>query len=161
MSRANTNAAIAVAGIHIAIAFSLGLGVIVKHALSSDDGDFSVYVLLIALSVYPPMATLASVFGAALASPNCDSTVSGLVAGLSGAVIGSTLAIIILIVFVSMAGDEIQLGDLLENYFKEIFLAEAITNGGAGLGGAFFGRFLAKNRSSEPSSLYAQTPPEY
>jgi hypothetical protein len=78
---------------------------------------------------------------------------------MSGSVVGSTLAMIVLIILVSMSSDALEVGDMLEGYFKEIILAEALTNGAAGLGGAFFGRFLAKTGRSEPPSLYAQTHP--
>ena len=145
MGQGNTNAVVAVVGLHLVLAFSLAIGIFATKAMENEDVDFSLFVFAMVVSTYSGFSIIISIFGAALASPRCDSMQAGLFTGTVGAVVGSSLTLFVLMVLLNLKSNNPDLEGMIKAFFEVIFIPLAVTNGVGGLGGAYFGRHLGNS----------------
>ena len=130
------------AGTHVVLAVAGGIGVVVAAAMEGDDSDALIAGGIVSLlSIYAASAVMLSTLSSMHASKSCDTISSSLIAGGVGSVIGVALAMMILIIFTGLAIDnsDISIGDMMKEYFEEAFVATAIANAAAGIGGAYLG----------------------
>lgn len=144
---------IVTAGTHCVVAVAGGIGIVISSAMEGDDTGSLIGLYMVGLlGLYMGFAVLLSTLSAMHAAKSCDSISGSLIAGAGGSVIGVALAVMILIIFTGMAIDDGEsIGDLMEAYFEEAFVAAAIANAAAGLGGAYLGSLGHLHNEAAPS----------